>query len=159
MSKTNHPLRGEPSRRDVKPGMNKGFTLIEVMVVVAIVAILAGVALPSYLNHLIRASRIQAQTEMLDMGSLEEKIYLNANAYTSNVTAAYDGKATGGLGKTSGKSKDARYTYSVSVGASSQSFVLTATPVAGTQQASDGNLSLSETGQKLWLKASGTVGW
>lgn len=158
MNKTNK-LRGEPSRRDVKPGMNKGFTLIEIMVVVAIVAMLAAVAMPSYLNHLVRASRVQTQTEMLDMGSLQEKIYLNSTAYTSNVTAAYDGTTAGGLGKTDGKSKDGRYTYSVSVGAGSQSFVLTAIPVAGTQQASDGNLSLSETGQKLWLKASGTVGW
>ena len=139
----------------MKPFNNKGFTLIELMITVAIVAILAAVALPNYKNYVIRAARVQAQTELLDLASRQEKIYLNSNAYTGNVSAAYDGTATtGGLGRTSSKTLDGKYDLSVALGTGSQSFVLTATPVTGMQQAGDGSLSISENGQKLWGSAT-----
>src|SRR5665647_2167849 len=88
----------------------KGFTLIEMMIVVAIVGILAAVALPSYRNHIIRATRVQAQTELLELAGLQEKIFLNSNNYAFSVTAAYNGTSAGGLGLTSGQTKDGRYT-------------------------------------------------
>ena len=134
---------------------SKGFTLIELMITVAIVAILAAVALPSYRNYFIRAARVQAQTELLELASMQEKIYLNSNAYTANVATAYTGTAAGGLGRTSGTTQDARYVLSLTLGTGSQSFVLTATPGAGTQQVGDGNLSISENGQKL----RGSAAW
>lgn len=129
---------------------NRGFTLIELIVAVAIVGVLAAIALPSYRNYLIRSARVAAQAELLELASLEEKIYLNSNAYTSSVTAAYTGTAAGGLGRTSGQTRDSKYNLSLSVGTGSATFVLTATPVSGTQQAGDGNLSISESGQRLW---------
>lgn len=136
-----------------------GFTLIEIMITVAIVAILAAVALPSYRNHLIKASRVQAQTEMLDLASLQEKIYLNANSYSPSVTTAYNGTAAGGLGRTTGQTKDGKYTLALTMGAGNQTFVLTATPAFGGQQVGDGNLSISDGGQRLWVKTSGTTTW
>lgn len=139
----------------MKHANTRGFTLIELMITVAIVAILAAVALPSYSRYVIRAARVQAQTELLDLASLEEKIYLNSTAYTANVTTAYTGQAAGGLGRTSGSTNDGRYTLSLTLGTGAQSFVLTATPVATTSQVGDGNLTISETGQKLW----GTKPW
>ena len=84
----------------------KAFTLIEVMVVVAVVAILAAVALPSYRSYIVRAARVEAQTELLELASLQEKIFLNSNSYAISVTAAYNGSAAGGLGRTSGATKD-----------------------------------------------------
>ncbi len=132
---------------------NRGFTLIELMVTVVIIGILAAIAIPNYQNYVIRSSRSAAQAELLQLAGLQEKIFLNSNAYASSVTAAYNGTSAGGLGVTSGKSTDSKYTYSiVSPG---QTFTITATPVAGTTQANDGNLSISENGQKLW----GTANW
>ena len=133
----------------------RGFTLIEVMITVAIVAILAAVALPNYQNYLIRSARVQAQTELLDLATLQEKIFLNSNAYTSSVTANYTGEAAGGLGRTSGATNDGRYTLSIALGTGGQSFVLTATPDVGGAQRNDGALSIAETGRKLW----GTLSW
>lgn len=157
-----------------------GFSLIELMIAVAIVGILAGIALPSYRSHVIRAARVQAQTELLELASLQEKIFLNNNCYTfgaAGVTTAYNGTAaalcagaiTGGLGRSSGSTKDGKYSLSLVTLASSlnctgagtattvgaQAFVLMATPVAGGTQAGDGNLCISENGQRLW----GTAPW
>lgn len=134
---------------------NRGFTLVELMVTVAILGVVASIALPSYRTHLVKAARVQAQTEMLEMASMQEKIYLNSTAYTSSVTTAYNGTAAGGLGRTSGTTNDGKYALSLVVGTGAQTFVLTATPVVGKPQEGNGNLSISETGQKLW----GTANW
>jgi len=138
----------------VKRFKARGFTLIEVMIVVAIVAILAAVALPSYKQHVVRAARVQAQAELLDLASLQEKIFLNSNAYAASVTNAYNGTSAGGLGRTSGATNDGRYTLALDISTPSQTFVLTATPTAGGTQVGDGNISVSESGQRLWGSAS-----
>ena len=124
----------------------RGFTLIEVLIAVVIVAILAAVAYPSYQNYIIRASRAAAQNELTELSSVQEKIFLNANAYTANLATAYDGTATGGLGKTTQRTQDGR--YDLTLAATAQSYTLTATPVAGTTQASDGAFSIASTGAK-----------
>jgi len=151
----------------------KGFTLIELMVVVAIIGILAAVAMPSYRQYIIRSSRVSAQTELMELASLQEKIFLNSNSYafgSAGVTTAYNGINTGGLGRTSGLTRDSLYTLSLVTLASSsncisaastatitgaQTFVLMAAPVPGKSQDGDGNLCISESGSKLW----GTASW
>ena len=132
----------------------RGFTLIEMMIVVAIVAILAAVALPSYTAHVVRAARVQAQAELLELASLQEKIFLNSNSYSASVTAAYNGTSGGGLGRSSGMTNDGRYTLALDISTPSQTFVLTATPASGGTQVGDGNISVSESGQRLWGSAS-----
>jgi type IV pilus assembly protein PilE len=139
----------------VKRFIARGFTLIEMMIVVAIVAILASIALPAYTGHVVRASRVQAQAELLELASLQEKIFLNSNNYSASVTAAYNGTSTGGLGRSSGQTNDGRYTLALDISTPSQTFVLTATPVSGGTQAADGNISVSESGRRLW----GSVSW
>lgn len=151
----------------------RGFTLVELMVVVAIIGILAAVAMPSYNRYVVRAARIQAQTELLGLASLQEKIFLNSNAYafgSAGVTAAYNGTAAGGLGRTTGQTNDGRYAISIvslanavtctDAGATAtvtgaQQFVLLAVPVVGKSQDGDGNLCVSESGRRLW----GTASW
>jgi type IV pilus assembly protein PilE len=151
----------------------RGVTLVELMIVVAIIGILASVAMPSYNRYVVRAARIQAQTELLGLAALQEKIFLNSNSYafgSAGVTTAYNGTTTGGLGRTSGQTNDGRYAISMvslasavnctDVGATptvsgAQQFVLLAVPVAGKSQEGDGNLCVSESGRRLW----GTASW
>lgn len=129
-----------------------GFSLIELLVAIVIVGIVAAIAIPSYNNYFIRGSRSAAQGELMELASIEEKIFLNSNAYSSSITAAYDGTSTGGLGKTSGQTTDGKYALSIT--ATSQTYTLTATPVSGKSQVGDGNISISENGQRLWNGAA-----
>lgn len=142
-----------------------GFTLIELMIVIAIIGVLAAVALPSYRSYIVRAARVEAQTELLELASLQEKIFLNSNAYAISVADPYNGTAAGGLGRTSGRTKDGRYNLGLfaavggaALAAPAQTFVLTASPVAGTTQAGDGNISVSENGRRTCEPTCGPGG-
>jgi type IV pilus assembly protein PilE len=136
----------------LKAHRSAGFTLIELMIVVVIAGVLAAIAIPSYTQYIIRASRSAAQAELLDLASLQEKIYLNSSSYAFSVTNAYNGTsaAGSGLGRTSGQTKDGKYDLALDIAAASQTFTLTATPVAGKSQVGDGNLSIDQTGKRAW---------
>jgi len=58
-----------------------GFSLIELMIVVAIIGILAAVAVPSYLNHVLRTRQADGITRLLDIKAAQEKFYALENTY------------------------------------------------------------------------------
>jgi len=126
----------------------RGFTLIDLIIAIAIVAILTRIALPSYQAYIVRASRQSAQSELVALANAQEKIFLNSNAYTANVTTAYTGQSSGGLGVTSGNTKDNR--YAITAAATATTFTLTATPASGTPQANDGVLTINEQNVRTW---------
>ena len=130
----------------VRTNRAHGFTLIELMIAVAVVAILTLLAYPSYVQYIVKGSRSAAQTELQELASMQEKIYLNSNGYTGNLTTAYNATAAGGLGKTAGMTADGKYTLELV--AAGQSFRITATPRAGIPQANDGSFSIASDGSK-----------
>ena len=114
-----------------------GFTLIELMVTVAIIGILAAIALPSYRQYVLRGNRAAAQAQMMDIANREEQ-YLLANR-------VYADKATLGYSLPSGVS--ANYDYDVAPGAGTvPSYTITFT--AKGSQLSDGYLTLTGAGVK-----------
>jgi type IV pilus assembly protein PilE len=64
-----------------------GFTLIELMIVVVIVAILAGIAVPSYNSSIRKSRRTEAKTALLDFAAREERLYATQNAYSTDPVA------------------------------------------------------------------------
>jgi type IV pilus assembly protein PilE len=112
-----------------------GFTLIELMMVVAIVAILLAVALPAYQNQQIRGHRSAAKAEMMEIANRQQQFLLSDRAYANDATLT-----ASGYGLPTEVSD--RYDFSVTVGAGTvPSFLITFTPKGS--QASDGPLPLT----------------
>lgn len=114
-----------------------GFSLIELMIVLVIVAILLAIAVPSYRKYVVRANRIDAQRTLVDLAGRQERYYYSANAYTSSLSTLGSSSTAAG----------ANFTVSVA-SASTTAFVVQAT-AAGTQATSDKQcqtLKLSNTG-------------
>lgn len=64
---------------------DRGFTLIEIMVVVALIGILTAIALPSYWNSVMKSRRSSAQSALLDLASREARYYTANNAYIADL--------------------------------------------------------------------------
>lgn len=67
-------------------GTAKGFTLIELMIVIAIIGIIAAIGYPSYTNYLQRAGRAEASALLLEVMERQEQHYRNNLTYTVNLT-------------------------------------------------------------------------
>ncbi|WP_343577633.1 type IV pilin protein [Pseudomonas sp. QE6] len=124
------------------PIRSRGFTLIELMVVAAIVAILAAIAYPSYQQYVIRGKRSAAQAQMMDIANREQQ-YLLANRAYADKTAL----EAGGYSLPSEVSSNYGYSITVNNAATPPTFTITFTPSGA--QASDGNLTLDSTGSKM----------
>lgn len=125
----------------------RGFTLIEIMIVVAIVAILAAVAYPSYTDYVLRSHRSEGQALLADAAARQERYFVQNNTYADTTTK---------LGYGSANSANGYYQLSIS-GASTSDYTLTATPQGG--QANDtkcSNLTLTAAGTR-GASASGAV--
>ena len=133
----------------------RGFTLVEILITIAIVGILVGIGFPSYRAYIVKQGRSAAQGELLELAAMQEKIYLNSNAYTQNLSANYTGASTGGLGRTNSKTTDGKYDIAFA-NAAAQSWSLTATPVSGSSQANDGVITINSNGTRTCDK---TLKW
>ena len=123
-----------------KRQLRQGFTLIEVLIAVAVVAILAAIALPSYTDHLRKARRGAAQSHLLDIAHREHQYLLDARAYANSVST---------LGLTTPSEVSQYYTISITTAAGPPpTFTATATPIAGKAQASDVTLTIDNAGAK-----------
>jgi type IV pilus assembly protein PilE len=135
----------------------RGFTLIELMIVLVVLGILAAIALPAYLDQVKRARRSAAQQFMQDIANREEQFRLDARSYTTalsgtpslNLTVPTDlapyysfagGIATGVRLSTTTDCSTA------ATAATEQAYVVTATALGS--QATDGNLCLDSLGTK-----------
>lgn len=115
----------------------RGFTLIELMIAVAIVAILASIANASYQSFVIKSRRAAAAT------CLQERAHFMERYRTTNLT--YVGAPDPAQ---CGPDLDASYTIAAG-NVTARTFILTATPKSGTAQAKDtkcGTLSISQNG-------------
>ena len=118
------------------PRSARGFTLIELMIAVAIVAILASLALPAFQGALRKSRRAEAITALSAVQLAQERWRANKLAYSNQLTNTADATPPG-LGLP-GTTPSGNYTVSLS-GTSATGYAALATAVVGTSQADDGD--------------------
>ena len=130
-------LRGARRR-----ALARGFTLIELIIVIAIVALLVTVALPSYRDHVRKSRRAEAQAYLMSVAGRQSQFLVDTRGYAAtlatinipmpaSVTASYDVTLAAAAGPP-------------------PTFTLTAAPKAGTDQVYErcGTLTIDQTGAK-----------
>ncbi len=69
----------------------QGFSLLELMVVIAIIAILAAYAIPNYRQYVMKSKRTEAQNRILEIAGMHEKFYANTNRYPTTLGSGANG--------------------------------------------------------------------
>jgi type IV pilus assembly protein PilE len=142
--------RGWQDQESALKSNQRGFTLIELMITVAIVAILASVAYPSYMRHLARAKRAAAEGLMQNVASKQEQYMLNARTFYPPVSGSTTDLSP--LGVVVGNEVATNYTVTVvsDNAATPPSFYVEAVPktAQATNDSRCGTLRLTNTAAK-----------
>ena len=136
-----------------KHGHQEGFTLIEVLMVVAIIGILAAIAIPSYSEYSQRSRRVDAQDKLTEVVFQMQRFKKANRTYTLDLSQA-------GYNSATVSSNDNHYTISAVACADGTPVTrcvdLQAVPQAGGAQDGDGIVTLDSRGSKTF---DGAVGW
>lgn len=140
--------RATTSEPGIGGARHGGFTLIELMVVVAIVAILVSIALPSYQESVRKGRRGQAKADLVDVAQQAERYRTVNSTYGGFTLTNTNSPATG----------DVAYVLAMNVAEGGATFTATATPVAGTAQADDrcGVLTINQAGSRWHASGNDT---
>jgi type IV pilus assembly protein PilE len=123
---------------------SRGFTLLELMIVVLVMGILATIAITSYGRYAYRARRADGQELLMRVANAQERYYATFNRYG-------DDPVTGDLKLGSAISEKGYYTVTITKTDLAKDYTATAVRVAGNSQAKDvcGDLSINSQGVKL----------
>jgi type IV pilus assembly protein PilE len=126
--------------RTASPGRAAGFSLIELMVSVAIVGILAAIAYPAYGKYLVKSNRSAAESHLMELAQAEAQYMADSRSYATTVT---------GLGMTTPAAVAAKYTISIAASDGPPAgFTITAKPILTSSQAGDPDLTIDESGKR-----------
>ncbi|MDZ4731562.1 MAG: type IV pilin protein [Xanthomonadales bacterium] len=111
-----------------------GFTLIEAMVVVGLLAIALSLAVPSYTGYVVRTHRTEAIETLLATAACQERLYIRNNVYDAD--------------SCEGNSQNDYYAITVTTSNANQNFAAAAAPLGGQVEDSCGTLSITDIGVK-----------
>jgi type IV pilus assembly protein PilE len=118
-----------------------GFTLIEAMITAGLLAILLGLAIPSYTGYVTRANRTEAMQVLMTTASCQERKYSSVNAYDANACA--------------GSSSNGDYAFSIETSNGNHSFLASAAPQGAQLKDNCGVLSIDQAGIRIAAGQSG----
>lgn len=123
---------------------HSGFTLIEVMIVVAILGVIAAIALPSYRDSVMKSRRSDAKSALMQASQAMEKYYTERQTYLGATlgTASTDVYST--------NSPDGYYTLSFTATPTAAAYTIQAAPTTGNAQTNDkcGTFTITQTSAK-----------
>lgn len=105
----------------------QGFTLMEMMIVLVIIAVLASIAVPSYRKYAVRSHRVDAQRALTDVAARQERYLYDNNAYTDDLTALGANSSIAG----------SYYTVSIDAASTSSTAFKAVATATGTQKRDD----------------------
>ena len=142
-----------------------GFSLLELMIVVAVIGILAGIAIPNYQSYVVKSKRAAAEAFIMGLSNSETQLLLDLRQYVSVANnAAFPNAPTAanpGLGLT--VPTDVSANYNISIAATNPAnapptFVITAAPTGGqaTSDTACGSVTINQAGTK-GISGTGSV--
>lgn len=139
-----------------------GFSLVELMIVVVIMVILAGLALPSYNQYVLRAQRGIAQQLIADIRARQERYFLNNRGYADDLADLGFASATINIdkqGNAGASTADAIYTLSLT-NTSATTWTAQAVPKNGQIKDTDcATLTMAHTGLRSASGSGGSACW
>jgi type IV pilus assembly protein PilE len=118
-----------------------GFTLVEVLITVAIIGILSSVAYPSYVDYVVRANRSEGLRELVRIANLQEQYYVDNRSYTALMTDL-------GLDADPFLTENSHYSIDATVVDDTFTLVATAKGTQALKDTSCGTISITNTGKK-----------
>jgi type IV pilus assembly protein PilE len=127
---------------------NRGFTLIEILIVMVVIGILAAIAIPSYQNQLRKSSRAAAQAFMAEIANKEIFYLQSQRTYWDCAKPCTDFSPLGNTAIPEDVSRFYLMGITKDDATTPPSFVITAYAKTGTRQEADGDLTLNQKGDK-----------
>jgi len=128
------------------PSNQSGFSLVEIMIVVAIIGILAAIAYPSYQRYVIKTKRVDMMSEMQNIASQIQSRKLAQGRFSNDLVTGLGGDYP---------DDNPVYTVTFSPNPLTSSWKITATPKTDKQMKNDGTLTLNYQGVKCRAEACG----
>lgn len=135
-----------------KSKRQKGFSLIELMIAVAIIGIITSIAYPSYQGFIVSTNRGAAQADLMSLAAAMERHKAASFSYKAAADSAADTGKPAIFHQHSPSAElyaNRRYDLYISE-ASSGAYLLEAKPVSGTSQEGDGNVAFYNDGRRAW---------